>query len=325
MTVLFGLIGSTPTLLPSSPNATENERYVSSERWPTRSLARHDAGLVAPDRQLLAAARGSAGVATRERTAAPPRVTEGRSIAVGQSKISPPGLSSQAQAAWDKSVFGSVPHATSSRLLAQAVELTVEPGQTFYRGAEHEASARVAVVAAGLLRLYVSAPDGRTLTMRYIAVGQVVGLRGLVLDAGVETGSPSLASDTVNGDAVRPSRILHLAKAELMAVVRANATLALALAQEVAAQAMRDQEMLSANLFRSIRSRVALHLLHLSAPSNGELVVTVSHREIADAIGSVREVVTRALDRLQGEGLIARRDGRIVLRQPAQLRGISQS
>lgn len=59
--------------------------------------------------------------------------------------------------------------------------------------------------------------------------------------------------------------------------------------------------------------------------ATGDLVVRASHRELADAIGSVREVVTRALDRLQGEGLVERREGRLVLLRPSGLREISLS
>jgi CRP/FNR family transcriptional regulator len=160
--------------------------------------------------------------------------------------------------------------------------------------------------------------------MRYIGAGQVVGLRGLALNGGAVSEYASLATDAVSGDAVRPTRVLKLSKAEVLSAARSNAPVALALAQEVAAQAMRDQEMLAANLFRSIRSRVALHLLDLStADAFGNLVVPASHREIADAIGSVREVVTRALERLQSECVITRRDGQLLLLNPERLRQIS--
>lgn len=233
-------------------------------------------------------------------------------------------LSDAARLAWGRSVFASTPESVSDRLLQGAVEISLEPGQVFYRGAQHESSAGVCLVVRGLLRLYFAAPDGRTLTMRYIGAGQLVGLMGLALDGGAVSGYPQLASEAVSGDAVRTTRVLRLSNADVLSVARSSAPVALALAREVAAQAMRDQAMLAANLFRSVQSRVALHLLDLSAPDpSGSLVVAASHREIADAIGSVREVVTRALDRLQSEGVISRRSGKLRLVHPERLRQIS--
>lgn len=245
---------------------------------------------------------------------------------IGRGAAPPASLSAEAQAAWRKSVFALLPDDVTARLLERAIERSLESGEIYYRGAQHESSSSVAMVVEGLLRLYVAAPDGRTLTMRYVGAGQVVGLRGLTLTAGIARDYAPFASDSVNGDAVRPSRIVRLAKADVLAAARASASVALALAREAAIQAMRDQQMLAANLFRPIRSRVALHLLDLSAPDrSGDLVVTASHRQIADAIGSVREVVTRALDRLQSEGLIERREGRLLLLRPERLSEISLS
>jgi CRP-like cAMP-binding protein len=48
--------------------------------------------------------------------------------------------------------------------------------------------------------------------------------------------------------------------------------------------------------------------------------VSVGHQEIADAIGSVREVATRALLDMRRAGLIARRGSKTVLADLEQLR-----
>jgi len=60
----------------------------------------------------------------------------------------------------------------------------------------------------------------------------------------------------------------------------------------------------------------AAQLFHRVDGDAGQLVVSASHRDIADAIGSVREVVSRAILWLRDEGLI-RRSGRVyVLHAP---------
>jgi CRP/FNR family transcriptional regulator, cyclic AMP receptor protein len=79
---------------------------------------------------------------------------------------------------------------------------------------------------------------------------------------------------------------------------------------------------ISGGAFTTVRQRVARHLLDLasqgmSAPA--ELHVLVSQRELADAVGTVREVVVRVLREFRAEGLIRTERDRIVIVNPVQL------
>jgi CRP-like cAMP-binding protein len=66
-------------------------------------------------------------------------------------------------------------------------------------------------------------------------------------------------------------------------------------------------------------------MLDLAERDAGQLVVAASQQDIADAIGSVREVVSRAVLWLRDEGLI-RRSGRVyVLDNPAGLHAMTQA
>jgi hypothetical protein len=53
-------------------------------------------------------------------------------------------------------------------------------------------------------------------------------------------------------------------------------------------------------------------------------VVQASHQDIADAIGSVREVVSRTLARLEVEGLVRRVAKVVVLQDPPQLHDLAR-
>lgn len=53
-------------------------------------------------------------------------------------------------------------------------------------------------------------------------------------------------------------------------------------------------EFLGDNLFGSVQQRVSCHLLDLASNSADGMIVKVDQQELADAIGSVREVVARA-------------------------------
>jgi CRP/FNR family cyclic AMP-dependent transcriptional regulator len=84
------------------------------------------------------------------------------------------------------------------------------------------------------------------------------------------------------------------------------------------------ERVLAGNVFGSVRQRLIRHLLDLagetaSAGGNPSLVARVSQQQLADAIGSVREVVARVLRELRSEGLVETGPGGIRLCDPAAL------
>jgi CRP/FNR family transcriptional regulator len=71
-----------------------------------------------------------------------------------------------------------------------------------------------------------------------------------------------------------------------------------------------------------VTQRVASHLLDLATmPQRPEapLVSEVSQQELADAVGSVREVVARALRDLRAAGTVATSTDRIEILDPVRL------
>jgi CRP-like cAMP-binding protein len=238
-------------------------------------------------------------------------------------------LSPDARAAWNATFLAALPSDVARQLLERAIETRLAAGETFYRGAHHADTSLIAIVIDGLLRLYLNAPDGRAVTVRYAGHGEFIGARGLAL-SGVAGPAPAsgnrramLGGTAVNGEVLQACRILSLPMSTLRHLARTNATLASLLAAEVARQAMLDQELLAANVFHPIRARVAHHLLNLAVRDDNELVVTASHQDIADAIGSVREVVSRTMCGFQGDGLVQRRGRRVVLTDAARLHAAS--
>jgi CRP/FNR family cyclic AMP-dependent transcriptional regulator len=78
---------------------------------------------------------------------------------------------------------------------------------------------------------------------------------------------------------------------------------------------------LARNTFWPVRRRLARHLLDLAANAQqGEiLLVQASHQELADHIGTVREVVARTLRSLRADGYIAASTDGIRLTDPHAL------
>jgi CRP/FNR family cyclic AMP-dependent transcriptional regulator len=80
----------------------------------------------------------------------------------------------------------------------------------------------------------------------------------------------------------------------------------------------------SGHAFANVRQRIARHLLDLASDQQrpGLLVAPISQQELADAVGTVREVVVRVLRELRGVGVVQTgRDG-IVILDPERLAGI---
>jgi len=193
-----------------------------------------------------------------------------------------------------------MPPAAAERLLAEAIRINVPAGSLVYRDEE---SPRLLVVVTGLLRIFVSSPDGRQVTVRYARSGDVAGLALVV-------GGPAPMSI----QAMTSSLLVALRTATLREMLASDPGVARACAEELGRQVHQLLLDVAEQAFLPVRQRLARQLLLLAAPGPGRhLVVTASQQELADAIGSVREVVTRTLHGLQDERLVRVGHGILVL------------
>lgn len=161
---------------------------------------------------------------------------------------------------------------------------------------EGEDAPHLELVVSGLVRVRVSAPDGRALTVRYARSGALLG------------------AATLYASVVRPFSIQAVFEAELLSfrpvVVRERANadplVARALLIETSERVLSFVAAFSGHAFGSLRQRIARHLLDLAmeAETSAELLAPVSQQELAEAVGSVREVVVRVLRELREAGVI---------------------
>jgi CRP/FNR family transcriptional regulator, cyclic AMP receptor protein len=93
------------------------------------------------------------------------------------------------------------------------------------------------------------------------------------------------------------------------------------MAEELATRVNGLLQELARNTFWPVRRRLARHLLDLAANAQqGEdLLVRASHQELADHIGTVREVVAQTLGTLRADGYLATEDHVIRLVDPHAL------
>ncbi len=202
--------------------------------------------------------------------------------------------------------LSALPKEAAKSLLAGAIRISVPAGALVYR---EEESPRVIVVIDGLLRVFLRSADGRQVTVRYARGGDVVGL-ALVLGGPGPTSVQAMTSATVAA----------LAIDTLRSMLTSDPRVTRTCAEELTRQLYLALDDLSEQAFLSVRQRLIRQLLDLAAPGAGSHpVVRATQQELADAVGSVREVVTRTLRGLRKEGLLDTSRDQIVLLDPITL------
>jgi CRP/FNR family transcriptional regulator, cyclic AMP receptor protein len=173
-----------------------------------------------------------------------------------------------------------------------------------------------ALVLAGRLRLYLSAPDGRQITVHYALPGDIVGT--VIRDQ---------SHVVARLEVMRPATLLHLDEKHVTCLLGRNAGLAKAMLDEALERLRVVYSLLAARAFTSVRVRVARDLVALAEMSGGleqGTQLTVTHQSLADATGSVREVVARAIRDLRHERVIATNIDGITVLDPLALKRVAR-
>ena len=98
------------------------------------------------------------------------------------------------------------------------------------------------------------------------------------------------------------------------------------MAEELNRRLYESLQQTAINAFGSVRQRVAAHLLDLASAQmhpRGRLVACVSQQELADAAGTVREVVARILRDFRVAGIVATSSDSVLILDAARLHGES--
>ena len=172
-----------------------------------------------------------------------------------------------------------------------------------------------ALVLAGRLRFYLSAPDGRQLTVHYAVPGDIIGT--VIRDQSYVT---------ARLEVLRPATLLHLDEEHVSGLAARNVALAHAMLDETLERLRAVYRMLAARAFASVRVRVARDLVELADLSGGlqqGTHLSVTHQSLADATGSVREVVARAIRDLRHQSVIATNGDGITILDPSALKRLA--
>ena len=207
-----------------------------------------------------------------------------------------------------RSFLAGLPPELAGRLRAEGERADYPAGTTVYRP---RSSPQAVLVVRGLVRVYLASVEGRQVTVRYARPGDVLGIAVLV-------GGPA----NVGAQAVEPSSLVRISSRALTAAAGRDPRVAWAIAEELNRRLYDTLEQTAVNAFGSVRQRVAAHLLDLASAQQqprGRLAARVTQQELADAVGSVREVVARVLRDLRLEGMVATAADRVEILDAACL------
>lgn len=180
---------------------------------------------------------------------------------------------------------------------------------------EGEPCAGLFVVESGAVKIFKSSASGRE---------QVLSIEGpgnSVAELPVFDGGNYPASTM----AVRSTRLLFISKQDFYSLCLVHPKVALKVLKIVGARLRQLVGIIEELSFTTVRSRLISFLLRLSREGKKtnrgiEATLPPSNQELASHIGTVRELVSRNLSRLQAEGLIAVEGKTLIIPDPAKLR-----
>jgi CRP/FNR family transcriptional regulator, cyclic AMP receptor protein len=207
-----------------------------------------------------------------------------------------------------------LPPQVIDELFTGAHRTKIPAGEIAHR--ESEVGPYLELVLSGVIRVFVTAGDGRTMTIRYCRPGELLGAMSLFQTA---------FSEPATKQALVDAELLKMSPMTVRDAVQRDLRVAQVFLIELSERARGFAEEIPGNVFASVRQRVARQLLDLAStqPSeagpDGELAVEITQQDLAAAAGTVREVVVRALRQLRESGIVRTERDRIVIADPAQL------
>lgn len=212
--------------------------------------------------------------------------------------------------------FSGLPDVLLAELAAAAVQRSYDRGQIVFL--EGEPCAGLCIVAEGEIKIFKLSVQGREQILQRIGRG------GTFNDVAVLDGGPNPASAA----ATAPTSLRIIARGDIQRLAQAHPALAWSLIESIARRARQLVGLVEELALLSVRARLAkLLLAEASRPAaEGEIDrgQMVTQSEMAARLGTVREMVGRALRELADEGVIMIDRHRIVIRDRAALATIAE-
>jgi CRP/FNR family transcriptional regulator, cyclic AMP receptor protein len=203
------------------------------------------------------------------------------------------------------SIFSGLTEGELAFLAQRAVSRSYSAGQSVF--GEGEPCSGLYVVESGHVRIFKSSATGREQVLSIDGPGSSIAELP-VFDGG---------SYPASAAALDEAKLLFVSKQDFQALCLAHPQVALKVLRVVGARLRRLVGIIEELSFTTVRHRLASFLLRLAqkegkrSAAGVEITLPASNQELASHIGTVRELVSRNLSRLQAEGML-QIDGRTV-------------
>jgi CRP/FNR family transcriptional regulator, cyclic AMP receptor protein len=169
---------------------------------------------------------------------------------------------------------------------------------------EGDAGDSLYIVLSGRLRSYASSDEGRDVVLAEHGPGEYVG--ELALDGGLRSASVK---------AVEASTCRVVQGAELRAFLADHPDFAVHLSQKLTRMVRRLTDQVKSLALQDVYGRMVRVFMELSDAQGSERVVRekLTQQDIADRVGSSREMINRVLKDLTAGGYVSVRGGRYVI------------
>ena len=204
-------------------------------------------------------------------------------------------------------IFGDLRPEEIDEIDKQTQMITCPRGRVLF--SQEDRAEALFLLKRGRVQLYRLTSSGKRLDVATIGPGTFFGEMPLLGESLRHTYAESLDD----------SMLCVMSRGDVERLIRQHPSVAVrmveALGQRLALSEARLEEM----AYRSVPTRIAAVLLRLSQARPNETVL-ITHQELGDMIGALRETVTKILDEFQADGLVELGRGRILLRDVARLR-----
>jgi CRP/FNR family cyclic AMP-dependent transcriptional regulator len=221
----------------------------------------------------------------------------------------------------DSKMLKDLDERTVELMARRSTMATFEEGQLLHRAGEPMDA--VSFLVEGRAKVYRVSADGKQQTIVLLESGDAFGEIGIVDPSGQD----------LYVEALQRVVVCRTTREAFLQLASRDPELAVRLAEAMGEKLQTAREQIADFAFRDIRGRVA-HLLltflererRLTGDDSLDRIVPgLTHRELAEIIGTRRESVTTALNSLERDGLIAVEGKEIVLREIEGLREVAEA
>jgi len=210
-------------------------------------------------------------------------------------------------------LFGDLDADTLRVLADRSVDRLLAPGEVLF--VEGESASGLFVVADGAVRAYRTNRDGRLQIIHVERAGATIA------EVPVFDGGPYPSSAAAEG----PTTVLAISRNEVLRLSAERPVIALAALRVLAGRLRRCAALVETLALREVGQRLAQLFLEEArrkgrrSRSGLAFQLSLSREQIAARVGTVREVASRAISRMERDGLIEIEGRRVRIRDEARL------